>query len=50
MDKADTFQKIRESADLKRVSNVDEVCTTVQYLLTTDSITGQVINLSGNVA
>jgi len=48
MDKPDTFQKIRERADLKRVSNVDEVCDTVHYLLSANSVTGQVIHLSGN--
>ncbi len=48
MDKPDTFQKIRERADLKRVSNVEEVCATVRYLLDANSVTGQVITLSGS--
>lgn len=48
-DKPETFSKLEKIIPLKHVSNPQEVCDTVSYLLGAESVTGQIINLSGGV-
>lgn len=49
MDKPTTFAKLEWMAPLKRTSHPGEVCDALDYLLRADSVTGQVINLSGGL-
>jgi NAD(P)-dependent dehydrogenase (short-subunit alcohol dehydrogenase family) len=49
MDKPTTFAKLEWMAPLKRTSHPGEVCDALDYLLRADSMTGQVINLSGGL-
>jgi NAD(P)-dependent dehydrogenase (short-subunit alcohol dehydrogenase family) len=48
-DKEHTFAKLEWMAPLKRVSNPEEVCNTIDFLLKADGLTGQVIDLSGGM-
>lgn len=48
-DKADTFNKLRDVAPLKRTGNVQELCATIRYIVSSPSLTGQTITLSGGM-
>lgn len=48
-DNPDTFEKLRKFIPLGRTSSTEEVCNTVDYILSSPSLTGQVISLSGGV-
>ena len=49
MDDAGVFERLAERAPLKRVSNVDEVCDAIEFLLKANSITGQTIALNNGM-
>lgn len=44
-----TFAKLEWMSPLKRTSHPGEVCNAVDFLLSADGVTGQVINLSGGM-
>jgi len=48
-DKEDTFEKLKKIIPLNRVSMPQEICDTVDYILASPSLTGQIINLSGGM-
>ncbi len=48
-DKADTFDKLKKVIPLRRTSSLREICDAVRYILSTPSLTGQVISLSGGM-
>ena len=48
-DRPDTFEKLRAMIPLRRTSSPEEICTAVQFILASPSLTGQVISLSGGM-
>ena len=46
-DKPDTYDKLRQVIPLGRTSAIHEVCDTMHYILSSPSLTGQVISLAG---
>ena len=48
-DTKETFAKLKEIIPLKRVSSPEEVCIAMQFLLSSPSVTGQILSLSGGL-
>lgn len=48
-DKPDTFNKLAHAIPLKHTSSVDDICNALRMILSTTSMTGQVIALSGGL-
>lgn len=48
-DNKDTFSRLQQFIPLERTSSIKEVCDTVRYILSTPSLTGQTIALSGGL-
>lgn len=48
-DKQDTFNKLRDIAPLKRTGSLPELCATICYIVSSPSLTGQTITLSGGM-
>ena len=48
-DKPDTFNKLAHAIPLKHTSSTDDICNAMRMILSTTSMTGQVIALSGGL-
>jgi NAD(P)-dependent dehydrogenase (short-subunit alcohol dehydrogenase family) len=48
-DKADTFAKLKKIIPLARTNSPEEICDTIQYILSVPSLTGNIINLAGGM-
>jgi len=49
LDKQDTFDRLEKIIPLRRVSSPQEICDAIQYILSSPSLTGQILSLSGGM-